>query len=201
MLPDSYLLQAQQRDGPPINPGTVESQAIQLYTGTRPYQFRSFRAHALVLHAPGALGEIVETQDRVGFTLTNWTSDAAFTLVNGFVQTPRLRINGLDTTISPQHQFLPDLGQLVLRLRGTNRVELICPALPALEVRPSATNAAVDLSWPSANTSFALQINADLLNANGWSDSPARVRLENGRFVAAESATNRRGFFRLRSLP
>jgi hypothetical protein len=201
LLPDFYLLQAQQRDGPAINPGTVESQAVQLYTGARPYQFRSFRVHALVLHAPGALGDVAETQDRVAFTLTNWTSDAAFALVNGFLQTPRLRINGVDTSISPDHQYLTSSGQLILRLRGTNQVELLYPALPALEVRPAATNGAVDVSWPGANSNFALQVTPDASPASGWADSATPVRFEGSRFVASEATTNSRRFFRLRSVP
>ena len=201
LLPDSYLLQAQQRDGPPINPATVESQAVQLYSGTRPYQFRSFRAHGLVLHAPGAVGEVVETQDQIRFTLTNWAGDATFTLVNGFIQTPGLRINGVATPISPEHQYLPGAGQLILRLRGTNQVELLYPALPTLEVRPAATNGAADISWPGANSNFVLQVTPDLAYPVGWSASTAPVRFENGRFVASEPITNARRFFRLRSVP
>ena len=121
--------------------------------------------------------------------------------MNGFLQTPGLRINGVATPIAPDHEFLPGAGQLILRLRGTNQVELLYPALPTLEVRPAATNGAADISWPGANSNFVLQVTPDLTYPVGWSASTAPVRFENGRFVASEPTTNARRFFRLRSVP
>jgi len=200
LLPDFYLLQEQVSDGPAINPGTLESQAAQFYTGARPYSFHTFRRHGLFLQAPGALGDVSEGPDGVSFTLTNWAASQTRVLVAGFSGLPVVRIDGTNTPIVWPHQYDSTRGLLVLALQGTNQVRILHP-LPRLEIKNANTNGAVELSWPATSSNFVLQQIPSLENLTTWSDSTAAVQVVGERFLAREPNTETQRFFRLKSLP
>lgn len=201
LLPDFYLLQEQVSDGPAINPGTLQSQAVQFYTGAPPYTFRTFRQHGLFLHAPGVLGDVTETQNSVSFTLTNWASGQTRVLVGGFTSAPGVTIDGANAPIVWPHEYDSSRGLLVLGLQGTNRVRLLHPALPRLEIKKAATNGAVELSWPGAYSSFVLQHTSSLENVSTWADSTAAVYVAGDRLIMTESNAAAARLFRLRSAP
>lgn len=52
LLPDFYHLRAQAPDGPAINPGTLQANAVRFYGGPRAYDFHRFARHGFVVHAP-----------------------------------------------------------------------------------------------------------------------------------------------------
>ena len=54
LLPDSFVLRAQKRNGPAINPATVEACAAHLFNQPA-YDFWSFRKNGLRVHAPGEI--------------------------------------------------------------------------------------------------------------------------------------------------
>ena len=200
LLPDFYLLQPQVSDGPAINPGTLQSQAIQLYTGSRPYSFRSVREHSLWLHAPGAIGNLVQDEASVTFTLTNWSSRTTWLLVNGLSAVPGVKLNGIATAVAAPHQFDATRGLLVLAVQGTVQVQLLHPAVPRLEIKPASTNGAVELSWPAANSNYVLQRSIQLPYPESWSNSTAPVQVAGERRVATESTHPAWSFFRLRAV-
>ena len=201
LLPDFYLLQEQVSDGPAINPGTLQSQAIQFYTGTRPYSFCALRQHGLFLHAPGEVGDVIQSPDSVAFTLTNWAASQTRLLMGGFTREPGVMIDGTNAPIVWPHQFDSARGLLVLGVRGTNRVQILHPALPRLEIKAAITNGAVELFWPAANSNFVLQQTTTLQNLNTWSNSTAPVVVAGDRHVATEPTAASPRFFRLKSTP
>jgi hypothetical protein len=201
LLPDFYLLQEQVSDGPAINPGTLQSQAIQFYTGARPYSFCALRQHGLFLHAPGELGDVTQSLDSVTFTVTNWASSQTRVLLGGFTSVPGVMIDGANAPIVWPHQFDSARGLLVLGVQGANRVQILHPALPRLEIKAALTNGAVELSWPAANSNFVLQQTTTPQNLNTWSNSTAPVVVAGDQRVATEPTAASPRFFRLQSTP
>ena len=201
LLPDFYLLQEQVSDGPAINPGTLQSQAIQLYTGTRPYTFCALRQHGLVLHAPGDLGEVVQAPDSITFRVTNWCSSQTRLLIGGFSGVPGVIIDGNKVAIVAPHQYDAARGLLVLGVRGTNHVRILHPVLPSLQIKLVPTNGAVQIFWPTANSNFVLQQTSTLENLDRWSDSPATVQVAGDWRMAAEPVSPTQRFYRLKSTP
>jgi hypothetical protein len=124
LLPDSFVLRAQKRNGPAINPATVEACSTHLFNQPA-YDFWSFRKNGLRVHAPGAIKRAKEGIGRISFEVEPWTKAPCFVLVNGLTQEPRLTINGQRTDGSGRNQFLPKEGWLVLELKGKARVEMV----------------------------------------------------------------------------
>jgi len=132
LLPDVFYLRQQTRDGPPINPGTVQTDAIRLFSATPVYSLRALRPTRLLVHAPGQIDQTsVRTplpgnprRLQVAFRITPWLSRNYYALINGLDGVPQVRINGVPTPIAPPHQYLPS-GSLILQLQGTSRVELL----------------------------------------------------------------------------
>jgi hypothetical protein len=124
LLPDSFVLRAQKRNGPAINPATVEACATHLFNQPA-YDFWSFRKNGVRVHAPGAIKRAKEGTGRVSFEVEPWTKTPCFVLVNGLTQEPQLAINGQRADCSGRNQFLPKDGWLILELKGKARVEMV----------------------------------------------------------------------------
>ncbi|KPK46786.1 MAG: hypothetical protein AMK72_09270, partial [Planctomycetes bacterium SM23_25] len=123
LLPDFFHLRDQRPDGPAINPGTVQANAVRLY-GQRPvYAFRAFVGGPYV-HAPGAIDEAKEEGGAVSFRVRGWPTHAYHVLVSGLKRQPKVRIDGADTPVAEPHEYLP-AGNLVLKVRGEPRIEII----------------------------------------------------------------------------
>ncbi len=123
LLPDSFLLRPQRREGPAINPATLLAPALRLFDQPAPYSFRAFRRHGLLVHAPGEIGEIEEYPAGLSFRLTPWSSRPSWVLVNGVRENPTVRINGVQVRLD-QAQYQPDQGRLILRMDGPSRIEI-----------------------------------------------------------------------------
>jgi hypothetical protein len=124
LLPDSFVLRAQHRNGPAINPATVEACASHLFNAPA-YGFWSFRKNGLRVHAPGEIKHAKEADGRVSFQVQTWVKAPYFVLVNGLAHQPQFAINGQRTDCSGPNQFMPKEGWLVLELKGNARVEII----------------------------------------------------------------------------
>jgi hypothetical protein len=124
LLPDSFVLRAQHRNGPAINPATVQACAVR-YFGHRPvYNFQSFHQNGLLVHAPGEISHAKEGQGSVRFEIVTGLDHPYFVLINGFRRQPQLRINGRTTACTAPHQYLEQKGRLILALEGKARIEL-----------------------------------------------------------------------------
>jgi len=123
-LPDFYHLREQRTDGPPINPGTVQANAVRLYNLTPVYDYRVLRNSGVILHAPGAIEVREDRQNRCRFRLKSWMNRPYFVLINGLSQRPQVRVNGQPLTVAQPHQYLSDGGNLILQLQGDVSIEL-----------------------------------------------------------------------------
>lgn len=127
LLPDSFDLRGQVRNPVAINPGTVQAPAISLLGGPALYDFGAFRGIGLFVHAPGALTDAKEEQERLTLTVRGWPERPYHVLVAGLKAPPRLRIDGKETPLEPPHQYRQEEGILILRLTGAPKIELSLP--------------------------------------------------------------------------
>lgn len=125
LLPDFYHLREQRSDGPAINPGTVQANAVRLYNLTPVYDYRVLQSSGLVVHAAGALTVQSDTKSRVRLQVKPWLKRPCYLLVNGFSRQPQVRLNGNLATLTTPHQYLSDGGNLILQVVGDTTVELI----------------------------------------------------------------------------
>ena len=124
LLPDSFVLRAQRRNGPAINPATLEACAAHLFNQPA-YDFWSFRQNSLRVHAPGQIKEATEAPGQVSFVVESWVKSPYFVFVNGLVRPPRLMVNGIPADGAAPHQFLPKEGWLILQLPGKGRARIV----------------------------------------------------------------------------
>jgi hypothetical protein len=124
LLPDSLVLRSQTRNGPAINPATVQACALPYFRQAPVYDFAALRKNQLLVHAPGEIKNPEERGGRASFQVESWVDHPYYILVNGLKKAPLLKINGKATECSSPNQFLQKEGWLILRLEGRSRVEL-----------------------------------------------------------------------------
>jgi hypothetical protein len=124
LLPDSFVLREQKRNGPAINPATLEACAAQYFGQIPPYELRCFRTNNLIVHAPGRIQLTSEANGRVTFQVESWVKDPYFVLINGLSRKPKLKINGNEGAIEAAQDFVESQGLLILKLHGLSAVEL-----------------------------------------------------------------------------
>ena len=134
LLPDSFNLRPQSRNGPAINPATTLAPALRALGQPALYDFRSFNGHGLRVHAAGEITDVVERTNGLRFTVSGWTSRPHWLLVNGFHHAPSVQLNGQSIDLSAPHEYHSTEGWLILRLEGRVKVRLLCPALPAVNL-------------------------------------------------------------------
>ncbi len=125
LLPDFFHLRDQRRDGPAINPGTVQASAPWLYDGMLVvYDFHVFRRHGLYVHAPGPVAKDLVPDDRVVFVVEGPSSGPYYVLVSGLKAEPSIRLGGKDVPVSDPHQYLPT-GNLILKVEGLAHITIV----------------------------------------------------------------------------
>jgi hypothetical protein len=124
LLPDSFVLREQHRNGPAINPATVEACAVRYFSSVPAYDFRSFQRIGVLVHAPGEIKDPVETKDKVKFIVAPWVEGPYFVLINGLKQKPQLKIGRQKADCSAPHEFLEKEGRLILKLSGSTQIEV-----------------------------------------------------------------------------
>lgn len=197
LLPDSYNLRPQSRNGPAINPATVLAPAARLLGQPRLYDFAALPQHGLQVHAPGELTDVEERTDRARFTVKGWPAQPYYVLVNGLRQAPGLRLNGTPTSLVAPHLFLAATGRLVLKLQGTVTVELTETALASLRIDPVGPQS-MRLAWPARAPGAVLET-ADALAPNAtWTASAEPVTTNGATAFVVEPALAARQFYRLR---
>lgn len=124
LLPDSFVLREQKRNGPAINPATVQACAARYLSPVPIYDFQSFRANRLLIHAPGEIKNPKESKGHISFQVQSWVNHPYFILVTGFTAKPQLRINDQLVECRAPHQFMEKQGRLILKLQGQPSVDL-----------------------------------------------------------------------------
>jgi hypothetical protein len=69
LLPDSYNLKNQWRNGPDINPGTVQANLGEINAGGRIYDFKRLPGSGWLIHAPCRIGGIRESENEIQISL------------------------------------------------------------------------------------------------------------------------------------
>lgn len=124
LLPDSFSLRPQVRNGPAINPGTVQTQALRFYGKPEIYDFQALRTAGLLVHAPGAISVTKEDVKRVAFKVQGWVDRSYFILINGLQKEPKVRLNGQPLALAAPQQFVAEKGRLILQVQGTPTIEI-----------------------------------------------------------------------------
>lgn len=125
LLPDSFNLQYQLRNGPAVNPGTLQADAVRLLGGPLLYDFRVFRNQGVTVHAPGTIEVDAEADQRsVSFTLQGWSTSPYYILMTGVKAEPSVLVNGEKVSLSPPHFYDAKNGRLILRLEGSPKVTI-----------------------------------------------------------------------------
>ena len=88
LLPDVFELRPQLRDGPAINPGTVQAHVPELFNLSRLYDVKKLARKGWFVHAPCAIRNLHETQDSVTFTVDGWGTGPYYVLLAGADRKP-----------------------------------------------------------------------------------------------------------------
>ena len=118
LLPDSFVLRSQQRNGPAINPATLQVCALPYFRQPPAYDFVCLQKNHLLVHAPGEIKNPQEKRGRVSFEVEPWIGGPCSILINGAGKMPQVKINGRATAGSQKE------GRLILRLQSRSRVDL-----------------------------------------------------------------------------
>ena len=88
LLPDVFELRPQLKDGPAINPGTVQAHVPELFGEGRLYDMRKLATKGLFIHAPCAIRNLHETKETLTFTVDGWGRNPYYVLLAGVDQKP-----------------------------------------------------------------------------------------------------------------
>jgi hypothetical protein len=126
LLPDAWEVLGLIRVDPPINPGTVQANAVNFYGKGSLYECRVLQAgrDRIIVHAPGEIVPAGSTSDRARFKVRAWPGEPYFVLLNGFSAAPRVKINGRLASLAEPHAFEQKTGRLILRLSGQPTLEV-----------------------------------------------------------------------------
>jgi hypothetical protein len=196
LLPDSYSIRPQSRNGPNINPATVLAPASR-WQEQNAYDHWAFLRHGMMVHVPGELEEFEEHADGVRFTVRGWPRHPYEILVVGLTQKPEVRLNGKLTNLVLPHRFQSGEGRLILQLEGTVVVEILHPAVAALRIEPAPQADGVRVSWPTAASAYRLESAPTVGPSAAWvavEMSPATIT---GRLTVYQPATAPATFYRL----
>ncbi len=198
LLPDSFNLRAQGRNGPNINPATVLAPAIRALGQPAIYDFQVLNRQGLIVQAPGEIAEIEEGTGGAKFTVHGWPAKPYYVVISGLRQAPGLRLNGAATALGAPHEYQAAEGRLILRLEGTATVELAHPALAALQIERLPGGDRVRVLWPAAAPASALQTTTGIGPGSAWEDLAAPPAPAGDRLAMTVLTSWPQRFFRLR---
>ena len=120
LLPDYYLLNAQQSDGPAINPGTVQCGVAEAYN--RGSIFGKFPiCTGSLIHLLGTASHVVGDSANFKAELKLWPKDKTDVLVSGIPQKP-LSVTWQGKAIP--FEWYPEHQALVLKLVGKGTLKV-----------------------------------------------------------------------------
>jgi hypothetical protein len=131
LLPDSFVLRTQHRNGPAINPAALEACALRFFGSPRPfgpadlYEFRTFQQNGIRAHVPGDIVDERATDTRIHF-VTNPMMRPYSVLLNGFKRQPLLKINERHDRFPVPHQYeyIEKDGVVILNLQEAVIVDI-----------------------------------------------------------------------------
>ena len=133
---------------PPINPGTVQACAVELFQAGSLYDCRvlPFGESRLIVHAPGGIEPVDDgpagdgtgdagPADRLAIRVSGWPKGPHAVLVTGLNAEPEVTLDG-EAVEPAARRFDAASGRLVLRLDGPGTVELRTPPRAARDSQP-----------------------------------------------------------------
>ncbi|MDD2598267.1 MAG: hypothetical protein PHO37_03440 [Kiritimatiellae bacterium] len=120
LLPDYFLLQAQKRDGPAINPGTLQAHLAEAYGKTPMYTLTRL-ANGVLVHAPGTVVQEQEAETSTRITITAWPEEEYRILITG-IAGPPAKIMWNNAPVAPR--FLNEACAMIVPLKGCGTLEL-----------------------------------------------------------------------------
>jgi len=124
LLPDGWDVCEAFPVDPPVNPGTVQACAVELF-GQEPLvmcRVFSFGKDRVIVHAPGEIeprpAAAGGAADSVAFTVRGWPRNSHAVLITGLRARPDVAIDGRPVDLAPPHHFDPVAGRLVVWLEG-----------------------------------------------------------------------------------
>ncbi len=126
LLPDGWEVLTLDRNEPPINPGTVQANAVNLFGRGPIYDCRVWRTgrDRIIVHAPGAIQVDTADSRHLKFAVRAWAKEPYYVLVNGLTGPLRLKIDGQPTPLVEPHLHQAEEGRLVLKLSGQPTIEI-----------------------------------------------------------------------------
>ncbi len=132
LLPDIFELRAQHRDGPAINPGTVQAHVPELFDKGALYDVRRLATKGWFIHAPCAIRDIRETLDSIAFAVDGWDRKVFYVLLSGVTKEPAgvtVRPTPPDASASVAERpanfdFNPRQQLLVITLSGPSEIRV-----------------------------------------------------------------------------
>ena len=89
LLPDFFNLRVQRRDGPAINPGTVQAHVPELFGRDALYDVKKLASKGWFIHAPCAIRDLQEDEGSATFAVEGWGKEAFYVLLSGVEEKPR----------------------------------------------------------------------------------------------------------------
>jgi hypothetical protein len=126
LLPDIFELRAQYRDGPAINPGTVQAHLPELFGQGCLYDVRRLSRRNVFVHAPCTIRDVEDGPVSASFVVEGRHVPSCYVLVSGLTTEPAVtirRADGAATTESQAH-FDREQRLLVVPVTATSRIEL-----------------------------------------------------------------------------
>ncbi|MFA6449648.1 MAG: hypothetical protein WCX65_09275, partial [bacterium] len=133
LLPDSYSLKSQTRNGPDINPGTVESRTAELYGAGTLYAYRRLPRRGWHISAPCGIRAIADTPKEARF-IVNGFGNRAYSVIVSHLDKKPARIETrppkdanaiISEDVVFKANFIPEQKLLILEnLVGPNEVTL-----------------------------------------------------------------------------
>lgn len=118
LLPDSFNLKPQTRNGVAINPGTVEANAVRYYGGPPLYDLVTLGARRVVVRAPGSIHVMADGTRMARFRVKGFTPGPYYVALSGLGRQAHVRVNGTEAA-APQAN-----GRLTLRVSGSPVITL-----------------------------------------------------------------------------
>ncbi len=136
LLPDYFVPEAQQREGPAINPGTTQAHVPELFDAGAIYDVRRVPLAGCFIHAPCKIRQIVEEDGLISFVLDGWgarqSARAYYVLVSGWSRgRPNLTLCGpadqTDTSeMAPAStEYVRGSRLLIIEAAGPARVRIL----------------------------------------------------------------------------
>lgn len=132
LLPDGWEVVEQHRLDPPINPGTLQACAVELFRQGPLFDSRvlPFGVGGVIVHAPGGIEPVAASEPTalepatptadgpaaVRFRVTGWPQSRHAVSVTGLAAEPAVMLDGEPLPLTPPHRFDPASGRLTLWL-------------------------------------------------------------------------------------